>query len=139
MVGDYQIWNKLIKHTSSNQVSCKISHINVSRDVLIRTHNFHCKINSQQKLMNNELLGIYHQNICGFGRKANELVTSLYPNFPCILFFFRSSFKTDCNKYISIDNYDLGARFCRQSFNKGGVCIFVYKTVKFSAINLVIL
>ena len=28
----------------------------------------HCKINTQQKFLNSELLGVYHQIICGFGK-----------------------------------------------------------------------
>lgn len=29
-----------------------------------------------------------------------------------------------------------GANFCKQSFNKGGVCIFLHKTLKFLTPNL---
>ena len=34
---------------------------------------------------NNQVLIIYHQNICGLGSKTNDLLTALYPNFPHIL------------------------------------------------------
>jgi hypothetical protein len=51
----YQIQDKLINHTSYNQVNCKINDINVNRDVLTHPHNLHCKIN-QQQFLNNELL-----------------------------------------------------------------------------------
>jgi hypothetical protein len=33
----------------------------------------------------NQILRIYHQNICGLGSKSNDLLVSLYPNLPDIL------------------------------------------------------
>jgi hypothetical protein len=51
MVGKYQIWDKSIYHTSSNQVHCKINYININKDILTHTHNLHCKINTQQKFL----------------------------------------------------------------------------------------
>ena len=33
----------------------------------------------------NQVLRIYHQNICGLGSKMNDLLISLYPNLPHIL------------------------------------------------------
>ena len=44
MVGDYQIWDKSINHTSSNAVNCKINDINVNKDILTHTHNFTVKL-----------------------------------------------------------------------------------------------
>jgi hypothetical protein len=43
-VDNYQIWNKLINHASSNQVNYKIDEINVNRDVLTYTHYLTVKI-----------------------------------------------------------------------------------------------
>jgi hypothetical protein len=43
MVGDYQIQDKLINHTSHNQLTCKINDIHVHRDVLTHPHNLHCQ------------------------------------------------------------------------------------------------
>jgi len=34
---------------------------------------------------NNQVLRIYHQNICGLDSKTNVLLITLYPNFPHIL------------------------------------------------------
>jgi exonuclease III len=70
------------------------------------------------------------------GKKTNEIVTSLYPNFPYILCFAEHHLKQMQINHISIETYNLGANFCRGSFNKGGVCIFVYKSLKFSAISI---
>ena len=86
--------------------------------------------------MNNDLLGVYHQNICRLGRKPNELTASLYPNFLHIKCFSEHNLKQNEINHISIDNYKLRANFCKQSFNKGGVCKFVHKTLKVLTINL---
>jgi hypothetical protein len=37
---------------------------------------------------------------------------------------------------ISINDYYLGADFCRQSFDTRGVCVYVRKAVTFSTINI---
>ena len=84
--------------------------------------------------MNDELLEVYHQNICRLERKTNELIASLYHNFLHILCFSEHHLKQTEINHISIDNYNLSANFCIQSLKKGGVCIF--KTLKFLLVNL---
>jgi hypothetical protein len=37
---------------------------------------------------------------------------------------------------ITIDYYDLGAVYCRNSFTTGGVCIFVHNSLTYSKINV---
>jgi hypothetical protein len=101
----------------------------VDRGVSSHTHNMQCKSKSHQQFPNNKGLLVYHQNICGLVNKANEIVTSLYPNFPHILCFTEHHLKQMQINHISIENYNLGAIFCRGSFNKG---VFVYKSLKFS-------
>lgn len=86
--------------------------------------------------MNNDLLEVYYQNICRLGRKTNELTASLYPNFPHIKCFSEHHLKQNELNHISTYNYNLGANFCKQSFNKGGVCIFLHKTLKCLTPNL---
>ena len=86
--------------------------------------------------MNNDLLEVYYQNICRLGRKSNKLTASLYPNFPHIKCFSEHHLKQNELNHISTYNYNLGANFCKQSFNKGGVCIFLHKTLKCLTPNL---
>jgi hypothetical protein len=45
-------------------------------------HNFHVKNKSRQRIQSNDVLRIYHQNICGLGNKTSKLIASIYPNFP---------------------------------------------------------
>jgi hypothetical protein len=36
-----------------------------------------------------------------------------------------------------MDNYDLGAKYCRTVHEHGGVCIFIHNSIKFNNILLV--
>jgi hypothetical protein len=36
----------------------------------------------------------------------------------------------------NIDSYKLGANYCRTSYEKGGVCIYLHKSLKFVNIDL---
>ena len=38
--------------------------------------------------------------------------------------------------YGNIENYALGTKFCRASYEKGGVAIYVHNSLKFTNINL---
>jgi hypothetical protein len=38
--------------------------------------------------------------------------------------------------HIHIESFKLGAKYCRKTLEKGGVSIFVHKTLKFANINL---
>jgi hypothetical protein len=39
-------------------------------------------------------------------------------------------------KKINMEQYILGANFCRQSLKNGGVCIFIHETITYSIILL---
>jgi hypothetical protein len=39
-------------------------------------------------------------------------------------------------EHFHIENYNLGAIYCRKTLEKGGVSIFVHKNLKFTKINL---
>jgi hypothetical protein len=67
--------------------------------------------------------------------ETNELIASFYPNFPPILCFSENHLKQIEINHISTDNYNLGANFCREFIDKGGVCIFIHKTLQFPTIN----
>ena len=83
-----------------------------------------------------QVLRIYHQNICGLGSKTNDLLISLYPNLPHILCLTEHHLRPFQLQLITMDSYILGAEFSRQSFLKGGACIFIQKHLPFSIINI---
>jgi hypothetical protein len=80
-------------------------------------------------------LKVYHQNICGLQYKTNQLLGFLYPDYPiiCLTEHHLKQFELD---NISIDNYNLGASYCRKSSLKGGVCIYILKNLNFTTVNL---
>ena len=79
---------------------------------------------------------IYHQNIQGLRRKSSELLNFLYPNLPHALCFTEHHFNQHEIELVQVDNYTLGASFCRNSFKMGGVCIFVNKNLNFIKVDL---
>ena len=85
---------------------------------------------------NNQVLRIYHQNICGLGTKTNDLLASLYPYLPHILCLNEHHLTQFQIQHITMDCYNLGAEFSRRSFHKGGVCMFIQKHLPFLVINI---
>jgi exonuclease III len=69
-------------------------------------------------------------------RKTDELISFMSPNFPRILCFSEHHLKKPKLDQINIDGYRLGAAYCRKAVKRGGVCIFVKKTLKYSVIDL---
>ena len=58
------------------------------------------------------------------------------PDFPqvlCLTEHHLKQFKTD---FLYMDQYKLGAKFCRESLKSGGVSIFVHDTLQYTNINL---
>ena len=68
--------------------------------------------------------------------KADELTRSMLPNCPHILCFSEHHLKESELDQINVDGYRLHARYCRQVVKRGGVCIFVYKTLNYINIDL---
>jgi hypothetical protein len=68
--------------------------------------------------------------------KTDELPSALYPDFPHVLCITEHHMNSLEMNISNIDYYDLGAVFCRNSFTKGGVCIFVHNSPTYSKINL---
>jgi exonuclease III len=66
----------------------------------------------------------------------DELVASLYPDLPDILCISEHHLKSMQIQLILCEEYNLGTEFCRQSFHKGGVCMYILKRFPFSVLNL---
>ena len=64
------------------------------------------------------------------------MINSLYPTLPHIICFTEHHLNQNEIELIQIDIYTLGASFCRNSFNMGGVCIFVNKNSNFTNVAL---
>ena len=62
----------------------------------------------------NNLFKVYDQNIRGLKDKVQEFTTSLVPELPYILHLTDYHLKDDEIDMITIGNYNLEAKFCRQ-------------------------
>ena len=76
------------------------------------------------------------QNIRGLGNKTNELYCHLRHDFPHILCIAEHHLRESELQLTQLANYSLGASYCRKTFLKGGVSIFVYRNLKYNSINI---
>ena len=79
---------------------------------------------------------IFHQNIRGLGTKSSELIRHLHPVYPHALCLTEHHLKHYQIKNIQIENYKLGASFCRDQYEKGGVAIYIRKNLQCSNIDV---
>ena len=79
---------------------------------------------------------VFHQNIRGLKSKADELSTSLLPNYPHIICLTEHHLKDYEINMIPKDHFKLGSKFCRREYKNGGVCIYIHKDLDYSTISL---
>ena len=65
-----------------------------------------------------------------------SFMISLCHNKPQIIYLTEHHLKTEEIKNTNLDQYILGASFCRKKYKCGGVCIYISKSLQFSAVNL---
>ena len=80
---------------------------------------------------------LFHQNIRGLGNKAEELLSHLHPDFPHVLCLTEHHLKKTQLGRFYIENYKLGAHYCREKREKGGVAIFVHNSLASTNIDIV--
>jgi hypothetical protein len=69
-------------------------------------------------------------------KKLDELSVFLSTDPPHIICMTEHHLRVNKIDTIVLANYNLGAKFCRNTFRNGGVCIFTQETVQFTNINL---
>jgi hypothetical protein len=99
-----------------------------------KRRNYH-KVNQRNK--GTVYFKIFHQNIIVLGKKAGELLSHLHPDFPQVLCLTEHHLKYLHLEKVHIKNNNLGAHYCRQLREKGGVAIFVHNSLGFSNIDIV--
>ena len=110
---------------------------------MILTLNSHAKNNDRNYHKVNQfnkgiaLFKIFHQNVRGLGKKAEELSSHLHPDFPHVLCLTEHHLKNLQLEKVHIENYKLGARSGRQLREKGGVATFVHNSLGFSNTDIV--
>jgi hypothetical protein len=93
-------------------------------------HNITCT------LLNQQCIKIYHQNIRSLRNKTTELLCHLHHDSPHKLFLTKHHLHHDELTFLHIDNYILGACHYRKSKLKGGVCVFVQNSIKFTSLYI---
>jgi exonuclease III len=104
--------------------------------VTANTDNMH-KINKNYTDTSTVHIKIFHQNIRGSGTKSSELISHLYPDYPHALCLTEHHLKHFQIKNISMENYNLGASYCRNQYEKGGVAIYIHKSMQYSNTDIV--
>jgi hypothetical protein len=73
----------------------------------------------------NQFFKLFHQNIRGLRGKTNELLRYLQQDLPHLLCFSEHHLSQSEVDFIDIENYSLGAKYCRRKLQRGGVSIFI--------------
>jgi hypothetical protein len=107
----------------TKEVNLPSSKINQANGIINRT-------SSTVKSTKHKILKGFHQNIQGLKNKRNELISSLYSATPHVLCLTEHNMKRQ-----ELKNCRLGAKYCRQSMEKG-VSIFVQKNLKFTNVYI---
>jgi hypothetical protein len=80
---------------------------------------------------------IFHQNIRGlYSNKLDELCISLYTDPPHVICLTVHHLGINEIHTIKLANYNLGAKFCRNIYKNGRVCIFLNEEIQSTSINL---
>ena len=144
----YQLQEKMIFYGNSNfKQSKKFNFPAIKRRQSKSNQRIHLKVNLNTKdndLKNKQScqtsdkkpLNIHHQNIRGLRGKTDELIGHLHPVFPHILCFTEHHMNWEELQQTFIDDYTLGAYFCRASYAKGGVCSYTQKSMNFENMDL---
>ena len=96
----------------------------------------HTLVKDSSQVPRNKFVKIFQQNIRDLGNKSNELYCHLHHDlsyFLCLSEHHLSEFEL---QLIHLTNYSLGANYCRKTFLKGGVSIFVCRNLKYNTINI---
>jgi len=67
---------------------------------------------------------LLHQNIRGLNHKNDEFSNFMPTKPPQVLCYSEHLLKSYQLDNVLIQSYNLGAKFCRNTFKNGGVCIY---------------
>jgi hypothetical protein len=81
-------------------------------------------------------LTTYHQNVRGLGNKMGEFETHILPLLPQVICLTEHHLNNQEISNISINQYLLGAHYCRSRHKFGGVNIFVHESLIYSNIDV---
>jgi len=108
----------LVSPVSSGE-DCRLLNNKVNQTQEIKKY-----VNRALKSTSKSVLRLFHQNIKGMRNKTNELISSMHPNFPHILFHTEHHTKQRELQHIYRENYTLGANYHRKILEKEGVFLY---------------
>jgi len=86
------------------------------------THTRTNPVKTYTKHQNNTPLKVIHQNIRGLRNKSSELLISVLPDIPHIMCLTEHHLNEQEIESLFIENYTLGAKYCRNNLKQGGSC-----------------
>jgi hypothetical protein len=95
----------------------------------------HTLVKDSSQVPRNKSLKIFHQNIRGLGNKSTELYCHSHHDLPHILCLSEHHLSESKLQLIHLANYSIWANYCRKTFLKVGVTIFVHRNLKYNTIN----
>ena len=84
----------------------------------------------------NEYFTVFHQNIRGLRDKTSELLGSILPKLPHVVYLTEHHLREQEIENLSTAHCILGAKFCRQNLKQGGTGICVQESLAFTNIDL---
>jgi len=99
----------------------------------VEDHNNHDP-SVTQLLLYEQTCKIFHQNIRSLRYKMNELLCHLNRDPPHIMCLTEHHLLHEELAILHAENYVLGSSYCRKSKQKGGVCICVHNSIKFTSL-----
>ena len=138
--------SKLEDKGPSPSVTCNFNHLNKNsipyQNQTTYTFNVKQKFSKGSKkleFVNSKTINlkIFHQNIRGLRNKIDELNLHLLECIPQVQCFTEHHFKEFEIINTRINNYNLGAYYCRKTRKFGGVGIFVHDTLSCTPIDLI--
>ena len=109
---------------------------NTCRIATSARHESHKKHKSKLTEHTEKAFTIFHQNVCGLSSKKEELLNSLAVHSPHIICLTEHHLSDGELENMPLDQYALGAKFCRKTHKCGGVCILIQDSLHFTNINM---
>ena len=122
--------NNVIKNSNKN-ASTRVTSIKGS----IYKNHTHRTNNSWTNTYQDNNLKIFHQNIRGLASKIDELLIALSSYSPHVICLTEHHLRIEEISSACLDQYVLGAHFCRKTYKQGGVAICVPKNIHCTSLN----
>jgi hypothetical protein len=91
---------------------------------------------TNQIMVNNDFLKIYHQNVRSLRRKTHDLLCHVYPVLPHVICLTEHHLNILEKSHVNIESHTFGAQFCRVLYEGGGVIIYVHNSLKLTNTDL---